>query len=102
MKIPKEFEVMGNTVKVNYDDSLLQSDMFLGKYIARNNEIKILPNGSSFKRTKEQIYQTYLHEMVHCILDKMGKHELCDDEEFVDMFANLLLQVEKTKKGEIK
>ena len=41
---------------------------------------------------------SFYHELVHVILDTMGKHELSDSEEFVEGFANLLHQYEKTKK----
>jgi len=41
--------------------------------------------------------QTLYHEVVHCILDEIGRSGLNSDEEFVQSFSNLMHQFVKTK-----
>jgi Zn-dependent peptidase ImmA (M78 family) len=45
-----------------------------------------------------QKQQTFCHELVHCILDKMGETDLNDNEQFVDVFGSLLHQAWTTCK----
>ena len=42
--------------------------------------------------------QTACHEVVHCILDEIGRADLNADESFVQSFAALMHQFIKTKK----
>jgi len=46
------------------------------------------------KKDKEQ---TFFHELVHMILDSMGRDRLKWSEDFVDLFAKRLYEYEKTK-----
>ena len=48
--------------------------------------------------TSDYMESSFYHELVHGILDTMGKKELSADEELVEGFANLLHQYIKTKK----
>lgn len=41
---------------------------------------------------------SYYHELIHMILNSIGRSQLRDDEGFVDSFANHLWQAEKTKR----
>ena len=41
--------------------------------------------------------KTFFHELVHMILDAMGQDELNRNEDFVDAFAELWYEFEKTK-----
>lgn len=98
MKIPKEFKLLGSTIKIKYQKNLTQFDNALGTASYRTNEIYIQSNEVGYPRTKEQLEQTFLHELIHHILNAMKRKELNDDEKFVDMFASLLHQYEQTKK----
>jgi hypothetical protein len=42
--------------------------------------------------------ETIYHEVVHGILNTIDRHDLSEDENFVQNFAVLLHQFEKTKK----
>jgi len=102
MKIPEQFELMGETIKVKFVDDIITSDDQVGQASFRTNTIKIQRNSKSTPRDNEQIRKTFLHELIHFILCKMKRTELNSDEDFVDTFANLLLQFEKSTKGEAK
>ncbi len=39
-----------------------------------------------------ELVQCYFHELMHCILDSIGQDELSEDEGFVDLFSEVLLQ----------
>lgn len=49
------------------------------------------------KRTDEEMFDTYWHEVVHGILFEMG-NDLWDNEEFVQEFAELLVESMKRVK----
>ena len=98
MKIPYEFELMGTTITVKFVAELMHESDALGQACYRTSEIKILDNSPAYKITEEQQMQTFLHELVHWILYQLKKDDLRKDEDFVDMFAELLMQTLKTMK----
>jgi hypothetical protein len=59
--------------------------------------ISIANKTETYDRTPQAIEATLYHEVVHAILDTIGKNELSRDEEFVQCFSTLLHQFEKTK-----
>jgi predicted SprT family Zn-dependent metalloprotease len=98
MKIPKEFKLFGQTIKIKYVDRLVDGEDSTGQARYREGIILIQKNNKGIHRNKEQVEQTFLHELVHYILQKMGKHDLQNNEEFVDVFAGLLHQALTTMK----
>ena len=50
---------------------------------------------NTFKKPEKE--KTYYHELIHMILDSMGKHNLKYNEGFVEEFAQRLYEYEKTK-----
>lgn len=93
MKIPKKFKIHGQTIEVKFDDKLFSAQDVLGVALLRKNLIKIQDNNTGFKRPKTQIEQTFLHELVHMILEANHYRELNDDEKFVEQFSTCLHQV---------
>ena len=102
MKIPQSFELMGETITVEYSTTLMLQGDSVGRACFETNTIQLQENSKVFPRTKEQIRQTFLHEVIHFILIGMKQTDLNKNENFVDTFANLLLQFEKSAKGEVK
>lgn len=49
-------------------------------------------------KSEDTINQTLYHELVHAILETLDRNDLSNDEFFVQSFALLLHQFEKTKK----
>ena len=92
MEIPKSFQIFGETWKVKQLVKVDKKDN-LGECDLANNIIKI-------KKclNQEQKEQTYLHEVMHCILDNLGHDELCMNEVLVDTIAKALHQIIKTSK----
>lgn len=96
--IPKTFHLMGQKIKVTYDNKKCSSENALGLSDLQGNEILIAREVDSKKVPIDRVEQTFVHELVHFILHNMNEKKLCYDEKFVDNFAGLLHQYLKTKK----
>jgi len=94
--IPSSFTLGGSNIDVVFTDSKM------GKEVGQLNfvicKIFVAKEFNGYKCTGDYMETTFYHELVHGILDSMGRHTLSEDEEFVEGFANLLHQYEKTKK----
>jgi len=87
MVIPKSFKIFGETYKIK-ELIRVHKDNRWGEHQPTGNVIKI-------KKTlnQEQKEQTYLHEVVHCILSNLSYEELNENEVFVDQFAKAFHQI---------
>lgn len=94
MKIPKKFEVFGETFTVSFDEELTSRNDMVGQSYLRENRIVLQKPGKVYP--KSRIEQTFYHELVHVILDRISEHKLSGNEAFVDRFAGLLHQATKT------
>lgn len=88
MRIPKKFNLHGETVSVVFDNMMAEQHGVDGLANYNTNTIKLCPD----KCNQKYIEKVFLHEMTHFILEHMGENELRSNEKFVDLFANLLLQ----------
>jgi len=90
-----EFMLAAKPYKVEYTEH--DSDN-LG--IAKNPLLKIQIqtkwSGQSVPEMSQE--QTLYHEVVHCILDEIGRSDLNSDEGFVQSFSSMMHQFVKTKK----
>lgn len=94
MLIPTKFQLGAHTVTVKKDVSLQEA---WGDW---NNERKIMRLRKPSRNNPDTFYyQTFTHELVHAILDTMGKEELSKDEGFVDAFSEYLAQAILTSEG---
>ncbi len=94
MDIPKEVTLAGIPIKTIFDNTLIKEHNIIGKADYEHQEIVI----DTSVAPRETTEQAYLHELVHYILYIMGKHDLRNDEAFVDLFAHLLYQAKETAK----
>ena len=69
----------------------------MGECCIINKEIEIADTSHSIKSQKGGMEQTLYHEVVHVILDEIGRDDLSSDETFVQSFSLMLHQFEKTK-----
>lgn len=100
MKIPESFELIGKTYKVMMVDDLTYSsgDRMVGQIQYDPATIRIQTNNSALARSEDSVLITYWHEVVHAVLSDMGEEKLSKDEKFVDLFASMLHQINKTSK----
>lgn len=102
MNIPNRFQLYGQTIEVQLKKDVLYSCDAYGLAEYRKNVISLQEPSDSCEVPREMLEQTFYHELVHFILDRMGgklAEELRDNEEFVDRFGSLLHQVIKTQDG---
>jgi Zn-dependent peptidase ImmA (M78 family) len=92
-KVPKSFDLAGNTFQVFQDQSVHK---LAGCWGQTHFDDGIVILAKSLKPDMEAI--TFNHELVHAILLTMGQTELNKDEAFVDNFASLLWQAHKSAK----
>lgn len=100
--IPKQFQLLGQTITVEWDESLAHTMDALGTTHPRENKIKLQKPNKGWGVPTEKLEHVFLHEAVHWILLSMRQTDLFNDEVFVDTFAGLLHQAIKTSKGEMK
>lgn len=96
--IPEEFKLNGKIIKVIIDDSYCNQEKCYGEADFSEKIITLCDRYSGSKLKKSEKEKTYFHELVHMILDSMGKDRLKYDENFVDEFAERMYEYEKTKK----
>lgn len=84
MKIPEKIQVGGQVLKTEICEELGGK---LGKCCVFNGYIKIASNIDGTAQTESSMFNTYVHEVTHAILDTMGRGDLSGDETFVSSFA---------------
>ena len=62
------------------------------------NEIRLRKIIAGRGIDEDKLFETYTHEVVHTILNKIGYQELSDNEAFVTSFSSVLVQVIKQLK----
>lgn len=102
--IPEQFKLNGKCIKVVVDDEYCNDGNLNGYKCPILGEAdfseKIVRLANTYKQKKirrKEKETTYFHELIHMILDSMGKDKLKYDEDFVDLFAERLYEYEKTK-----
>ena len=88
----KSFDLGGITYPVWYVQEIESDPNLNGMAYLEKRFIRIRDD-----LDKDRASQVFCHELTHCILSIMG-NELCDDEEFVDLFGTFLQQALKTIK----
>jgi len=105
MSIPKCFKLMGQTIEVIYDPTLVNERDWTGSASYRKNEIRIMPDCEAHPRKIDQIEHTFYHELIHHIMYYAGPglkntDNVHQDEGFVDNVAGLLHQALTTMEYE--
>jgi len=98
MKIPKELKIIGRTIKVVVDDELTNRNDTYGEAHYRYDKIYLQPRVKGIPRTPQSIQITFLHEIIHFILEGLRESDLRNNEKFVGPFSEVLYQVLKDNK----
>ena len=96
MKIPKKFMCFGHWVDVVYDPELMKKSGILGFMSFEENLICLQPNCEGMGISETQVQETYLHEKAHYILMAIGRSDLSEDENFVNLFSRVEYQILET------
>lgn len=95
IKIPSKYRIGGQEVNIKFVDSIKDSQD-LGQLTLAAGEILIAENFNGFKQSKSSEENTFIHELVHSILETMGELELSHNEKFVCCFASFLTEAIRT------
>ena len=91
MIIPSKIRIGGQDINVLIKEHL--ADSKLGKICIASGELEIAENFYEYKQSESSKVNTFIHEVVHGVLDTMGENKLSSDEKFVTTFASLLVDV---------
>lgn len=89
---PSKFTVGGQDFTVNYKDECEN----LGSCCVWSGRITIARNHKGEPQSESSMDNTFVHELVHAILDTMGEDDLSQNEKFVSTFASFLTEAVRT------
>lgn len=91
MKIPNKIRIGGQDIDVLIKDHLTEEK--LGTICLASGELEIAEKFYDSKQSESSKVNTFIHEVVHGVLNTMGENKLSSDEKFVSTFASLLVDV---------
>ena len=89
MIIPNTIKIGGQDISV-INEERLDNDI-LGEICIAEGVLKIADNFKNSKQCQSSKITTFIHEVVHGILDTMGEFNLSENEKFVCTFSSLLI-----------
>ena len=91
MKIPSKIRIGGQDLNISIKEHLV--DEKLGTMCLASGELGIAEKFYDSKQSESSKINTFIHEVVHGVLNTMGENKLSSDEKFVTTFASLLVDV---------
>jgi hypothetical protein len=101
MRIPKRFQLYGQTIEVVMDPTIGYNDDRGGAADYRNNTIHLQSPGEQTPLPQAHVEQIFCHELVHYLFDMAGYPDDRKDEIKVERISNLLHQALTTAEYEI-
>ncbi len=92
MKVPKEFKLFGETIKVVFDNTHCDKDRVYGTADVEQNIIYLQTENHGEKLPQSLIETTFLHELMHFIFDKLQYKDMSIDEKLIVQTSALLHQ----------
>ena len=89
MIIPNTIKIGGQDINV-VNEERLENDI-LGDICIAEGTLRIADNFKNSKQCQSSKITTFIHEVVHGILDTMGEFNLSENEKFVCTFSSLLV-----------
>lgn len=91
MKIPSKIRIGGQDIEVCIVDHIEEEK--LGQICMAEGKLLIADNFSTRKQSESSKANTFIHEVVHGILDTMGENELSGNEKYVSTFSSFMVDV---------
>ena len=89
MIIPNKIRIGGQDISLINKERL--DDDILGRICLAEGVLHIADNFSNSKQCESSKVNTFIHEVVHGVLDTMGEFELSKNEKFVCTFSSFLV-----------
>ena len=91
MKIPSKIRIGGQDINVCIVDRIEGEK--LGQICVAEGKMLIADNFSTSKQSESSKVNTFIHEVVHGILDTLGENEMSENEKLVSTFSSFLVDV---------
>lgn len=88
MIIPNKIRIGGQDINIINKDRIEGDN--LGNICVAEGTLQIADNFGALKQSDSSKFNTFIHEVVHGVLDTMGESGLSKNEKFVCSFASLL------------
>jgi hypothetical protein len=97
MKIPSEFKIGAHTYMVVFRKRINKAGTCWGRAYVHDRVIHLATHIPGRALTDEEIFVTFWHEVMHCMLYDMG-HHAWKDEAFVNAIAENMTRIIATAK----
>lgn len=97
IRIPKEFQLFGQTIKVKHSNLLSHDRDLVGSAKLRDNTIILQKSNNGVKVPRDYMEDIFLEEMLHFVLTMLREDEV-NNEAFVQRLSHCIHQVFKTAK----
>ena len=91
MEIPSKIRIGGQDIDVCIVERIEGEK--LGQICVAEGKMLIADNFSTSKQSESSKVNTFIHEVVHGILDIMGENEMSENEKLVSTFSSFLVDV---------
>ena len=91
MKIPSKIRIGGQDIVICIVDHIEEEK--LGQICIAEGKMLIAKNFSTRKQSESSKINTFIHEVVHGVLDTMSETELYGNEKFVSTFSSFMVDV---------
>ena len=91
MKIPSKIRIGGQDIVICLVDHIAEEK--LGQICMAEGKMLIAKNFSTRRQSESSKINTFIHEVVHGVLDIMGEIELSNNEKFVSTFSSFMVDV---------
>ena len=89
MIIPDKIRIGGQDISIVNEERL--DDNQLGTICVAEDVLRIADNFNNLRQCESSKINTFIHEVVHGVLDIMGEFDLSKNEKFVCTFSSLLV-----------
>lgn len=98
MKLPKTINVMGVIYRIRLRRNPLVDGEYAWGFTNYQSALVVLRRGMN----PQKMTQTLIHELTHAMIHEMGDDKRCNDETLVNPLGNVLYQVLKENRMEVK
>ena len=93
MKIPDKIQILGCEIKTVYEQQYLEEQGLVAQSNIPFNEIRLRKINDGRKVKEAELFENYIHELTHFMMNKLGYKEMASDEVFIEGMSNILVQV---------
>lgn len=90
-KLIKKLSILGQDLTIEIDNEMDD----LGAFTPDVNMLRVRTMNHTVPLPDDKIQLAFWHELIHAILINLGYRDLYHDEEFIERFSGVLLQVLK-------